>query len=134
LIVAIPPEQIEDIWIQVSPLLEKALNKNPGDIDLELVRERLESGEYLLMCAIENDKILASFAVELVNEKRKTANIVLCGGERMDDWLDQFMDTIKPLVRDQGCEAITIMGRAGWQRKMKPYGFSETARILEVKL
>ncbi len=134
MIVAISPDRIERVWLDVAPMLEKALNKNPGDINLSDVRERIESGEYLILCAVDNDKILASFAVEMIIERRKTANIVLCGGEKMDDWLSEFMDTLKPLVKGQGCEAITIMGRAGWQRKMKPFGFSETARILEVQL
>jgi len=134
LIVAIPPEQIEDIWVKVSPMLEKALNKNPGDLDIDDVRDKMFSGEYLLMCAVEGEDILASFAVEIFSEKRKKANIVLCGGEQIDEWLTPFMNVIKPLVKEQGCDVLTIMGRKGWERKMKPFGFCETARILEVNL
>jgi len=134
MIVAISQHLIDEVWLEVAPMLEKALEKNPGDLDLEDARKKLDSGEYLLLCAVDNDKILAAFAVELVEARRKTANIVLCGGEQMNDWLDDFMDTVKPLVREQGCEALTIMGRVGWQRKMRPFGFTETARILEVQL
>ncbi len=134
MIIAIPPESLDEAWLQVEPLLSKGLAFNNGDITTEETYDRISDGTYLLVCSMLGNEIQAAFAVELVTNHRKTCNIVLAGGQDIDSWLDDFMDTIRSLAKEQGAEALTIMGRKGWARKMKPYGFHETARILEVAL
>ena len=134
MIIAIQPYNLDSVWIEIAPLIEKGLFFNTGDITLNDAHDRIESGEYLLICATQGNEIQAAIVVELVTQSRKTCNIVLAGGTDMDNWLDDFMNEIKSLAAEQGAEALTIMGRKGWLRKMKPYGFEETARILEVAL
>jgi len=135
MIIAIPASDLDSVWDQVKGLLERALAFNSGDIDIELTKERIESGEYLLLIALRDDEIQACFVAELVTKAlRKSCNIVLCGGHSINGWLGGFMDTIREIALEQGCDNLSIIGRHGWVRKMKVYGFEEKARVLEVML
>jgi hypothetical protein len=65
-------------------------------------------------------------SINLVNG-RKRCIIVACGAEPapakaggIEDWLS-LIGQIETYARDEGCTAMAIIGRRGWQRKLKDY-------------
>lgn len=134
-IAAIPKEKVETVWNVVEPLLQTANDRAHGEETLEDIRERIDSGVALLLVAMEGERALAAFVAELITYPRRTiCGITLCGGERADDWLPEFMPDIKAIAKEHGADSVRLAGRRGWIRKLAKYGWNEMYTVAEVAL
>jgi hypothetical protein len=61
--------------------------------------------------------------------RKKVLHVFLAAGE-MDQLFDGIDDATK-WAKGQGCTAITLAGRLGWQRVLKPLGFVPTLVTME---
>jgi hypothetical protein len=55
----------------------------------------------------------------LATEWRKVCCVVACGGEGLD-W-PLLIKPLEQFAKHEGCSAVRIMGREGWQRVLKDY-------------
>lgn len=65
----------------------------------------------------------------VVYPQKKVLNLFLAGGE-----LEQFFDMYEDAAawgRSQGCTAMTLSGRLGWERVMKPRGWTAKMIVME---
>jgi hypothetical protein len=53
-------------------------------------------------------------------EKRLVCTILACAGSGMDGWL-HLLELIEDYARAEGCAAVRLFGRKGWQRKLAEY-------------
>lgn len=58
---------------------------------------------------------------------RKVAEIVLTGGSKVIESLDEELPVIERWARDLGAEEVIFRGRRGWARLYKPLGYEEIA-------
>lgn len=61
--------------------------------------------------------------------RKKVLNVWLAAGE-MDQIID-MLDNAMEWGRAQGCEAMTLSGRMGWQRVLAKHGFKPAMLVLE---
>lgn len=128
---AIPRERVSEIWSLAVPFLCRVLEYNGGEYALEDLEERLRLGEQQLFMAHRGSAVLAAITAEIIHYPRKTiCGLVAAGGDHIDEWLDKFMAVITPIAKEQGADEIRIAGRAGWERKVKKYGFAKSVTIL----
>lgn len=67
------------------------------------------------------DEILAAAVTELVlRDGRRECCIALCGGRDMDEWITAYPE-IERYAREEGCSAMRIIGRPGWERVLPGY-------------
>ena len=52
---------------------------------------------------------------------------------RMDD-VPEIIECLKALAIDMNKEYVSLRGRAGWTRVLKPYGFKLNNEVLECRL
>lgn len=65
----------------------------------------------------------------IVYPKKKVLHCFLAGGD-----LDQIIDMIDSAIawgKTQGCEALTLSGRMGWQKVLAKYGFKPVLITME---
>jgi len=133
-IVAVQPDKIDSVWDQAKPHIDAALRYTKGEMVADSIKEKLLTGENLLLLAIEGG-ILASIVCEIVQTaKIKVCHIVACGGVRADIWLDKWYEVIVPLAKEQNCQRISVSGRKGWEKKLKGYGFKHAYTTLDQEL
>jgi hypothetical protein len=80
--------------------------------------------EVLALLAANQAQLWAAERAAMVLQLLKpppTLHIWLAGGE-MTDLLD-MRGGMEAWARSQGCEFVTINGRRGWARVLKPYGY-----------
>lgn len=65
----------------------------------------------------------------VVFPRKKVLHVFLAAGE-MDQLFDMIDDATE-WAKEQGCTAMTLAGRPGWQRAMKPLGFVPTLVTME---
>lgn len=114
-LVCVNPDQIFDFWPHARPLIEAAINATNlsdfADIEAEVL-----DGKQLLWLAF-SDRIEAAATTRLT---RDVCELVACSGHQRERWLPLFA-RIEKYAKDEGCKAMRIIGRPGWERVLDGY-------------
>lgn len=131
-IMAVDCEKIDGIWDKIVPNIRKVLNVQAKHnaitnnlLSIEGMREHIRSGKGLLLVIYEENKVIASMMLEVLNtEVGRSLNITTLGGDRIHEWNMMLLQALKNLADKYRCDDIRIyLVRKGWIRAMKPHGF-----------
>lgn len=112
MLVPVKSEDLADVWISASPMLQKALNKSDGCFDIEDIRKGIEGKDFQLWVWVDVT-IKAALVTEIRQFPRKKVCIMfLCGGEDLSEWRDD--KTVDVWAKAMGCEDMQIHGRKSW--------------------
>jgi hypothetical protein len=100
--------------------------------EVDEVEDDVMTGHALLWLVWKAPEILGAAVTQIVvTQKSRVCVIVACGGENLRLWLPP-VERIENYARDEGCDAVRILGRKGWMRVLEDY--SAPAVILERRL
>jgi len=124
----VPITMIEYLWDDILPNMERVIQKSHGEITCDSIKTRLFKGEMLLICVLQGNDMVAISVVEV--RTFETGKRVLCipvmGGDKLDEWLDQYLDVLEAIGKDYNCTEVRAIGaRAGWAKKLKQFGWGE---------
>jgi hypothetical protein len=131
----VPIQYVNQTWPVVSEFIQAAIDQQTGDKDytLEQVQVYLTSGQWVLLVATEDEKVIGAATVNMFNRpKHRVAFITYIGG-RLIVSKDAFKQMCQVL---QSFGATSIEGAVNdavarlWQR----FGFTEKYKIVEVAL
>ena len=134
---AVPANMIDLIWDRVEPLIKTVEEKAPDDISLEVVRERLLSGNNLLVTVSSGPEIIAVNVIDIkeLDTGMKILYIPITAGTDMENWIKEFLDIAKAIALDHGCDELRGMAvRDGWLKKLKPYGWEPMFTTVRCKV
>ena len=126
----VPSEDVEFIWSQVAPLLEKALDETYSikDILYGLANDRMQ-----LFISWNNNKVESAVVTEVAQyPQSKVLRYFLAGGNNLDNWLERIQEVIEKFAKKQNCTHLEVAGRKGWVRKLK--GFKVKAYLLNKEI
>ena len=126
----VPSEDLEFIWSQVAPLLEKALDETYSikDILYGLANDRMQ-----LFISWNDNKIESAVVTEIAQyPQAKILRYFLAGGTNLDNWLERIQEKIEKFAKQNKCTHLEVAGRKGWVRKLK--GFSVKAYLLNKEI
>lgn len=122
-LLGITPDTVPAFWPIVTPLIARALEHADGRYALEDVLAALLARDMQLWIAIDTRSmaIEAACVTEIVAYPReKRCGLVFCAGRRSERWL-RHLDEIGDWAREQGCEALELQGRPGWERLLRDW-------------
>lgn len=105
------PEQ-HPLWPDIRELLRPAAEY--GEIPIR------DSDEFVWI-AFEGPTVFAAGTTLLWNDGE--AEIRLCGGARHRDWVREALDAVEAWARSCGASRLTMRGREGWGRYVRPFGW-----------
>lgn len=114
-LICVDPDRIFDFWPHARPLIKAAIDETELS-DFNEVEQQVLDGDQLLWLA-HSEKIEAAATTHLAN---KVLTIVACSGHQMERWLPLFAQ-IEDYARKEGCRAVRIFGRRGWERVLDGY-------------
>lgn len=124
-IVAIERSQIGSVWAQVEGYVDKALQRQkPYLYDSDFVRVRCLEGDYLMLVAQDNvtGEILGcTFTYIEYYPLARVCNMLLIGGKRGAEWIDQMDKAVENLAYLNECAYVIFSGRQGWKRRTPKY-------------
>lgn len=126
----VPSEDVEFIWSQVAPLLEKALDETYTikDILYGLANDRMQ-----LFISWNDNKVESAVVTEIAQyPQSKVLRYFLAGGTNLDNWLERIQEVIEKFAKKENCTHLEVAGRKGWVRKLK--GFSVKAYLLNKEI
>jgi len=127
----VPSEDLEFIWSQVAPLLEKALDETYSikDILYGLANDRMQ-----LFISWNDNKIESAVVTEIAQyPQAKILRYFLAGGINLDNWLERIQEKIEKFAKQNKCTHLEVAGRKGWVRKLKGYQMKAIILSKEIK-
>lgn len=116
---------VVDLWADIWPLLEPAIERSGGRLSGQVVLDALCGDEMQCWCIVDrNENISAAIITEIVYYRTgmRAVNYLLCGGKDVKGW-KHLLRAIDAWAREVGCTEIEFGGRFGWQPAMEEIGF-----------
>jgi hypothetical protein len=131
----VPVHHVNQTWPFVSEFLQSAIEQQSGNKDytLEQVQVYVSSGQWVLLVATEDEKVIGAATVNLFNRPNHRVAFITYIGGRLIVSKESFKKMFKVL---QTYGATSIEGAVNdavarlWQR----FGFVEKYKIVEVVL
>jgi len=126
----VPVEDLEFIWSQVKPQIEKALDGSYSSYDiLEYIKQNR-----MQLWISWNDGIEASFVTEVCDYPQlRVLRWVLAGGSNMESWLDLVTSKVEDWAKRNNCQRLEIVGRKGWTKVLRDYEPQAVYFVKELK-
>lgn len=121
------------VWPAVEGFIASALEHSSGDYSLEAVKTLLSTGNWVLLVAVDEQKIHGAATVHMYNRPDdRVAFITTIGGRLISN--DDTFQQLKQILFSFGATCIEGAARESIARLWKRYGFEEKYRIVGIKL
>jgi hypothetical protein len=115
-------DDVEYVWHEVKPLIEKALAYAEGELYSEDVLQRIFEETQTLWVGMKDGEIFCAGVTEIITYPRKRVLRIITfatkSGHDYEHWKD-FVEVIEGFGVRHGCSAIEAWTRKGLARKLK---------------
>lgn len=135
-VTVVPTSELRTIWTTVAPLLSPAVKRSGGRVTMATLFSALSERRSVLWVAYPEDRTIRAAFVTRVAQypAKKTLVVDFTGGSDMPLWVNDAQATFRAYATDAGCAAVELAGRAGWERMLRPYGWTPSYVVLEVSV
>jgi len=117
-------EDIDMVWGDVVPLIEKALLHAEGELMPEDIKKHLDSADLRLWVALKDKDVIASMVTEIIQyPRKKIVRVITLAGKDMSLWYD-FLPMLEGYAIRHGCSSLEAWTRKGMTRKLKDWKHS----------
>lgn len=129
------PEFLDVIWPKAEPLLERGVRTERGRFSTRDIYGWIKTNEQQLWLVARGREIVAAGLMRCAIHPsgKHSATWHLLGakpGARVWEWIRALFDAAMAEARARGSTEMLIVGRAGWLRWAKKYGFKREAIVL----
>jgi len=127
------PSEVYEHWDSIAKLVSLAIPYAGGDYSLDQVKSYLTSGQWLLVCGFEENKMICATTISFINMPNdRIAFITLIGGKKAIE--KQNYEQLKSILKDHKSTKIQGGARPSVARLWKKLGFQERYILVENKL
>jgi len=113
----IPSDDIDFVWDDVLPFVEKALSRDDGKWTVRSIKESLEQEQTQLFVVID-DEIIAIIITQITPfPGKKVLTIKFASGRDIDRWV-HLINHFEQWAREKNCQSVEVWGREGWERML----------------
>jgi len=120
MILPVSQDDLPKAWAKVEPMIQKGLDR----VDLQdrytthYLLRAISNQEKMLWVATDGTSIQAALVTGVVEYPTglREMEIFIAGGEDLDKWLKQAIETLSSFAKKHGCIALSGAGRKGWIR------------------
>lgn len=139
MITSVPKHYFPLVWKEAREHLVRFEKAARGGCTADdLGRMIVDDKQQLWIIANDDNEIIGAIVTQVSDlPQKKVLEIVACAGNsdnRLDEFLYESMKELEEFARLNYCDVIRVEGRKGWSRALKPYGFDQTAIILEKEI
>ena len=117
-------EDIDMVWDDVSPLIEKALRHAEGELIPDDIKKHLDSANLRLWVALKDKDVIAAMVTEIIQyPRKKIVRVITLAGKDMSLWYD-FLPMLEGYAIRHGCSSLEAWSRKGMARKLKDWKHS----------
>ena len=129
----IPPAVFNIVREDMERFLEPTLALSGGRENLSTVWHRLATGEYQLWMCFDDENNVEGVEVTRIEQYplNKMLNLIFTGGTNLENWHEELVEALEVFAKANGCAGLEGVGRLGWQRFLKNYGWKVNNVICE---
>ena len=116
-----------EAWERSKPFLANALEHSGNEYTVDDVLKEIEDDHAIFY---PTKKGASVFRIALYPQKRML-RIWLAGGD-MGSSIDSILEAAEYHAAEHECDGIEVLGRRGWEKVLKPYGY-EHKRVMLIK-
>jgi hypothetical protein len=123
-LVEFTPAEAMLVWHEAEAYLSEAIDSNDKPAFLRGIHSKVATGVNSLWAFHENEEVLG-YAITIIytpDGLTRTAQIYLASVIDKSNLLSQ-LDQFEVWAMRQDVDYIEVVGRRGWERMLKPYGF-----------
>lgn len=133
---AVPITGLPVILEQVVPLLKRATDRSGGRWTVEDAIDAILDEQQVLWIAYEGEppnlKIWGVVTTRVAEYPRlKMLDIVICAGDDLKSWMKPMLEALDVWRVRNECAGLECVGREGWERRLKPFGWKPRYVIME---
>ena len=124
----IPPEYVKEVYSDIEKHLERLVPTTNGRFEkIDILHDLLVGIENLWVDVEEDETVPVGIIITQVSHypRKSMLSIQYAAGDRLDEWIDEGLQTMENWAVDNGCTGMEITGRRGWVRKLKLYDWEE---------
>tara|TARA_Y100000004_G_C8850706_1_gene384594 strand:- start:421 stop:888 length:468 start_codon:yes stop_codon:yes gene_type:complete len=132
------PDQVSVVWQECEKILQKSCKRSNGRINpVDIFYRCLENKSSLWIIFEPDTMAIVGCAVTQLHDyptKLRMLNIEHVAGGRYEEWVDEGFKILYKWAKDNKCDGIEALGRAGfWNWIKDEKGWEQTARFYEYK-
>ena len=124
---------IHRLWPEVEEFVAAALEHAAGDYTLESVKTLLVTGQWMLIVAVDEQRIAGAATVHMFNRPHDRVAFVTAISGKLISNKDTFAQ-LQQLMASYGATCIEGAARESIARLWSRYGFQEKYRIVGIKI
>ena len=132
--ILVPPHEVPNVWIEVKPLIDKALSYSTEELEAFDFLIPILQGRVFLWIGTNENEIETVFICEPQQHNRQTSlfihGIATKSGHGYEDW-HPLLEDIKNFAKINGCDFIEAKVRKGLAKKLK---WDDTHSYVTLKL
>lgn len=110
---------------EVKAAIASALVYSNGEITLEHILEGIKNNSYFVFQFGESIAVLT-----VIQYHDKTALRIAAASGSLLDVKEEALDVFERLAADLSCNFVEVVGRRGWVRQLKPFGYNEQYTVV----
>jgi len=104
--------------------LKPAIDLAHGRHSVETASYSIKEGHHQLWAAVDGDSIIGALVTYVEHYPLlKMLNYLWIGGDRLDDWNTQMLETLDKFAKENDCSGAEVCGRYGWKKYMEKFGW-----------
>lgn len=121
----VPSTQIDLAWPVAKQFVQVALDRTEGEMSIKDVYNALLEQDMQLWILIDGLNVIGALVTQIiVFPGVKACRYVTLGGDVHGDF-EAITDLIEEWAATQGCERMEIIGRPGWAKALKDFGYRQ---------
>ena len=118
-------EATTHLWPDLLPHVAQAIARDPYiSITVEEIAQQLEGGFAQMLVAVDDGQILGASVVQMFKRgDKRILHVLTTAGVDLDRWITPMLAEFEALSAAQQIDAITLSGRPGWTRTLRPFGY-----------
>jgi hypothetical protein len=129
-------DYLQGYKLQYAPMIEKALaHSYSADDNIEAVHNKVLSGKASVASITVGDDLVGLAILDTMNTKKGAyLNVWTLTGRHMDVWLADFIEYLEKWAKLLDYKGVMCGGRNGWTKRLKKFGWKQTAVIMQREL
>jgi hypothetical protein len=131
-ILTVQPDEIGQYEKIALPFIVSALEHADGETSTGHILSDIATQQRQLWLIRADGEFIGAIVTQIYTTQagKKIGEVTLAGGRDYHLW-DHFIDVVGFWFKEKGCHAVRVIGRAGWERKLKGNGFKKAYTIFE---
>ena len=126
-IIFITPQDAPEIFPKVKDFIGKALDRGHGEVSIDDIFFHVLQGiKQLWIVSDDKYKPMAAAITEINNyPQKRVMRILMLAGSGLDIWCEELENKFVEFAHKWQAKSIEVIGRKGWERQLKQYGYNQ---------